>query len=83
MQKISSKCVNMLLSHQIFGHRCQRHETTLRFVVASGTSKSLISVLIELLILLSFVKETSIRGEMPPSYMVAVEKNLFNVRIDD
>lgn len=56
IEKISSKCVNMLLSHQISGHKCQG-----LFVLTSGTSKCLIIALIELPILLSFVKETCVK----------------------
>lgn len=65
----------MLLSHQMCGHRCQGLEITLRFVLASGTSVCLISILIEMSVLLSFVKEASGKWEVPPSYVVAVHKN--------
>lgn len=75
IEKPSSKCVNMLLSHQICGHRCQGLGTTLRFVLAPGTSMCLISVLTEVSIFLSFVKEASGKWEVPPSYMVEVKKN--------
>lgn len=75
IEKPSTKCVNMLLSHQTCGHRCQGLETTLRFVLASGTSVCLISILIEMSVSLSFVKEASGKWEVPPSCMVAVEKN--------
>lgn len=57
IEKISSKCVDMLLSHQISGHRCRGLEIIFRFILASGTSKCLISVLIELPMLLSFAKK--------------------------
>lgn len=75
IEKPSSERVNMLPSHQICGHRCQGFETTPRFVLASGTPVYLISILIEMSVFLSFVKEASGKWEVPPSYMAAVQKN--------